>query len=66
MSGLPVITLPPACPFSNTREIHLLACYEAAYRTRRQLTHDLQFTHPTEVRTQVAKAFLMLGSSKLP
>jgi hypothetical protein len=25
MSGLPVFTPPPACPFSNTREIHLLA-----------------------------------------
>jgi hypothetical protein len=36
---LPMITLPPACPFSNTREIHLLACYKAAYRTRRQLMH---------------------------
>jgi hypothetical protein len=34
MSGLPVFTLGPACPFSNTREIHLLACYKAAYRTR--------------------------------
>jgi hypothetical protein len=34
MSGLPVFTLGSACPFSNTREIHLLACYKAAYRTR--------------------------------
>jgi len=66
MSGLAVITLPPACPFLNTREILLLACYEAAYRTRRQLMHNLRFTHPTQIRTQVAKAFLMLGSSKLP
>ena len=32
MSGLPVITLALACPFSNTREIHLLACYKAGYR----------------------------------
>ena len=28
MPGLPVVTLPPACPFSNTREIHLLGCYK--------------------------------------
>jgi hypothetical protein len=40
--GLSVFTLPPACPFSNTREIHLLACYKAAYRTRRQLMHNRQ------------------------
>src|SRR5271170_7244682 len=40
ISGLPVITLALACPFSNTREIHLLACYKAAYRTRRQLMHN--------------------------
>jgi len=66
MSGLPVIALPLACPFSNTRKIHLLACYKAAYRTRRKLMHNLRFTQPTQVRTQVANAFLMLGSSKLP
>jgi hypothetical protein len=28
MPGLPVVTLPPACPFSNIREIHLLDCYK--------------------------------------
>src|SRR5258707_3052156 len=44
MSGLPVFILPPACPFSNTREIHLLACYKAAYRTRRQYMHNRQVT----------------------
>ena len=37
MSGLPVFILAPACPFLNTRETHLLACYKAAYWTRRQL-----------------------------
>jgi hypothetical protein len=40
MTGLPVITLAPACPFSNTHEIHLLVCYKTAYRTRRQLMHN--------------------------
>lgn len=39
MSGSPLITLPPACPFSNTREIHLLAYYKAAYRSRHRLMH---------------------------
>ena len=46
--------------------IHLLACNEVAYRTGRQRVHNFRFTNPTQVRTQVAKAFLMLGSSKLP
>jgi len=45
MSDLPVITLAPACPFSNTREIHLLACYKAAYRTRHQHMHNRRCTH---------------------
>ena len=45
MSGLPVITFAPACPFSNTREIHLLACYKSAYRTRRQLMHNRRLIH---------------------
>ena len=45
MSGLPVITLAPACPFSNTSEIHLLACYKAAYRTRRRHMHNRRCTH---------------------
>src|ERR1700728_3052499 len=56
VSGLPVISFPPACPLSNTRGIHLLAYYKAAYRTRRQLKRNLRFTHPTQVRTQVAKS----------
>jgi hypothetical protein len=44
MPGLPVVTLPPACPFSNIREIPLLACYKAAYRARRQLMHNREIT----------------------
>jgi hypothetical protein len=44
MSGLPVFTLPLACPYSNTRETHLLVCHKAAYPTRRQLMHNHQCT----------------------
>ena len=45
MSRLPVFTFRPARPFSNTREIHLLACYKAAHRTRRPLMLNRQCTH---------------------
>jgi hypothetical protein len=62
MSGLAVITLAPACPFSNTREIHLLACYKSAYRTRRQLMHNRRCAR-REVFDSLKDALLDCGRS---